>query len=214
MCLSVMADTLDLQAERGGLSAEAVCRVRALRNKIDAEDEIYVAAAEQLLAPVRARFRRHPQRNFRPEMLAALEKSWHLLPSTYRLACQIELSKDSLTVNDIAISAANLECTEWIDGEPSFVIAETTLIMRRGIFHVDCVVTYVVSLHAAARRLSTTSEDDLLDDLRLLARHDGTEIPEGQSFVVHTNGGLWRGRCVRMHHGGPRTLSVQTWLPE
>ena len=84
----------------------------------------------------------------------------------------------------MAISAANLECAEWDGREPSFVIASTNLIMRRGAFHADCVVTCVVSLHAAARRLqrgiSTPSDDDLLDDAALLAQHDATElIPEG-----------------------------------
>jgi hypothetical protein len=76
-----------------------------------------------------------------------------------------------------------------------------------------------VSLHAAARRLqggiSTTSDDDLLDDVALLAQHNATEmIPEGQGFVVHTAGGSWRGRCIRLPDGGRRALSVRTWLPE
>ena len=140
-------------------------------------------------------------------MLAALEKSWHALPSTYRLACHAELSKDSLTITDVAISAANLECAECDGREPSFVVASTNLIARRGTFHADCVVTCVVSLHAAARRLQrdirTTSDDDLLDEIGLLAKHDVTEIPEGQGFVVHTAGGSWRGRCRRLLHGGP-----------
>ena len=175
-----MADILEHPAERLPLSADAVGRVRALRQKIDAEDAVYVAAAERLLAAVRVRFRRHPQRNFRPEMLAALEKSWHALPSTYRLACHAELSKDSLTITDVAISAANPECAEWDGREHSFVIASTNLIIRRGTFHADCVVTCVVSLHAAARRLqcgiSTSSDDDLLDDVALLAQHNATEM--------------------------------------
>jgi hypothetical protein len=211
-------DILEHPAERLRLSAGAVGRVRALRQKIDAEDAVYVAAAERLLAPVRERFRRHPQRNFRPAMLAALEKSWHALPSTYRLACHAELSKDSLTITDVAISAANLECAQWDNREPSFVIASMNLIVRRGTFHADCVVTCVVSLHAAARRLQrdirTTSDDDLLDDIGLLAKHDATEIPEGQGFVVPTAGGSWHGRCMRLPHGGPRALSVRTWLAE
>jgi hypothetical protein len=214
-----MVDILEHPAERLRLSAEAVGRVRALRQKIDAEDAVYVAAVERLLAPVRVRFLRRPQRNFRPEMLAALEKSWHALPSTYRLACHAELSRDSLTITDVAISAANLECPQWDDREPSFVTASTNLTVRRGTFHADCVVTCVVSLHAAARRLqrdiSTTSDDDLLDDIGLLAKHDATEIPEGQDFVLHTAGGSWRGRCMRLPDGGgPRALSVRTWLPE
>jgi hypothetical protein len=214
-----LPDILGPPAERFRLSAEAVGRVRTLRQKIDAEDAVYIAAAERLLAPVRLRFRRHPQRNFRPEMLAALEKSWHPLPSTYRLACHAELSKDSLTITDVAISAANQECAQWDGREPSFVIASTNLIMRRGTFHADCVVICVVSLHAAARRLqrgiSTTSDDDLLDDIGLLAKQHATEIPEGQDFVVHTAGGSWRGRCMRLPDGGgPRALSVRTWLPE
>ena len=210
-----MTDILEHPAERFHLSAEAVGRVRALRQKIDAEDAIYVAAAERLLAPVRERFRRHPQRNFRPEMLAALEKSWHALPSTYRLSCHAELSKDSLIITDVAISAANLECAQWDDREPAFVIASTNLAVRRGTFHVDCVVTCVVSLHAAARRLepgiNTTSNDDLLDDIGLLAEHDATEmIPEGQGFSAHTAGGSWSGRCIRLPDGGHRALSVRT----
>jgi len=214
-----MADIPEHPAERIRLSAEAVGRVRALRQRIDAEDAAYVAAAERLLAPVRVRLCRHPQRNFRPEMLAALERSWHALPSTYRLACRAELSRDSLTITDVAISAANLECAEWDGREPSFVIASTNLIMRRGAFHADCVVTCVVSLHAAARRLqrgiSTPSDDDLLDDVALLAQHDATDmIPEGQDFAVHTAGGSWRGRCIRLLDEGRRALSVRTWLPE
>ena len=152
-------------------------------------------------------------------MLATLEKSWHALPSTYRLACHAELSKDSLTITDVAISAPNLECAEWDDREPSFVIASTNLIVRRGTFHAECVVICIVSLHAAARRLqrgiSTTSDDDLLDDVAVLAQHNATEmIPEGQGFVVHTAGGSWRGRCIRLPDGGRRALSVRTWLPE
>src|SRR5215469_15544191 len=113
-----MADLFERPVERLPLSAEATRRVRALRQKIDAEDAVYVAAAERLLAPVRARFHRHPQRNFRPEMLAALEKSWHALPSTYRLACHVQLSRDSLSITDMAISAA-LECAQWDDREYS-----------------------------------------------------------------------------------------------
>jgi hypothetical protein len=213
-----MAEILEHPAERLPLSAEAVVRVRALCQKIDAEDAVYVAAAGRLLAAVRARFRRHPQRNFRPEMLAALEKSWHSLPNTYRLACHAELSRDSLTITDLAISAANPECAQWDGREPSFVIAGTNLIMRRGTFHADCVVTCVVSLHAAARRLqcgiSTSSDDDLLDDVALLAQHDVTEIPEGQDFTVPTAGGSWFGRCIRLPYGSRRALSVRTWLPE
>jgi hypothetical protein len=152
-------------------------------------------------------------------MLAALEKSWHALPSTYRLACHAELSKDSLTITDVAISAANPECAQWDGREPSFVIASTNLIMRRGTFNADCVVTCVVSLHAAACRLqwgiSASSDDDLLDDVALLAQHNATEmIPEGQDFAVHTAGGSWRGRGIRLPDGGRRTLSVRTWLPE
>jgi hypothetical protein len=214
-----MADILQHPAERLSLSAEAVGRVRALRQKIDTEDAVYVAAAERLLAPVRLRFNRYPQRNFRPEMLAALEKSWHALPSTYRLACHAELSKDSLTITDVAISAANLESAQWDGREPSLVIAGTNLIVRRGAFHVDYAVTCVVSLHAATRRLQrgagTSSDDDLLDDVGLLAQHDATEmIPEGQGFAVHTAGGSWHGRCIRLPDGGRRALSVRTWLPE
>jgi len=106
--------------------------------------------------------------------------SWHALPSTYRLACHAELSKDSLTITDVAISAANLECAQWDGREPSFVIASTNLIVRRGTFHVDYVVTCVVPLHAATRRLQrgadTSSDDDLLDDVALLAQHDTTEM--------------------------------------
>src|SRR5215469_2820438 len=124
-----MADLFEHPVERLPLSAEATRRVRALRQKIDAEDAVYVAAAERLLAAVRVRFRRHPQRNFRPEMLAALEQSWHALPNTYRLACHVELSKDSLTVTDVAISAAYPECAEWDGREPSFVIASTNLMV-------------------------------------------------------------------------------------
>jgi hypothetical protein len=80
-------------------------------------------------------------------------------------------------------------------------------------------VAGLLSLYAAARRLQrgigTTSDDDLLDDLALLAQHDATEtIPEGQGFVVHTAGGSWRGRCMRLTDGGPRALSVRTWLAE
>ena len=82
-------------------------------------------------------------------MLAALEKSWHALPSTYRLACHVELSRDSLTVTDMAISAANLECARWDGCKYSFVIASTNLIVRRGTFHADY-PTCVLSLHAAA----------------------------------------------------------------
>jgi hypothetical protein len=86
-------------------------------------------------------------------------------------------------------------------------------------FHADCVVTCVVSLHAAARRLqcgtSTSSDDDLLDDVALLAQHNVTEmIPEGQDFAVPTAGGSWFGRCIRLPDGGRRALSVRTWLPE
>jgi hypothetical protein len=214
-----MADIVQHEAERLSLPARVVGRVRTLRQKVDAEDAVYVAAAQRLLAPVRVRFNRYPQRNFRPEMLAALEKSWHALPSTYRVACHAELSKDSLTITDVAISAANLECTQWDGREPSFVVASTNLIVRRGTFHVDYVVTCVVSLHAATRRLQrgagTSSDDDLLDDVALLAQHDTTEmIPEGQGFTVHTAGGSWRGRCVRLPDGGRRALSVRTWLPE
>jgi hypothetical protein len=62
-----MADLLEHPAKRLPLSAEATRWVWALCQKIDAEDAAYVAAAERLLAPVRARFHRHPQRNFRPE---------------------------------------------------------------------------------------------------------------------------------------------------
>ena len=211
-----MADILEHPAERLPLSAGTVGRVKALCQKIDAEDVVYIAAAARLLAPVRERFFRHPQRNFRPEMLAAPEKSWHTLPSTYRLACHAELSKDSLTITDVAISAANQECAQWDGREPSFVIAST---MRRGTYHADCVVTCVVSLHAAARRLqlgiSTPSADGLLDEVALLAQHDAAEmIPEGQDFAVHTAGGSWRGRCIRLPDGGRRAPSVRSWLPE
>ena len=213
-----MADLFEHPVERLPLSAEATRRVRALRQKIDAEDAVYVEAAERLLAPVRARFHRHPKRNFRPEMLAALEKSWHALPSTYRLACHVELSRDSLTITDIAISAAKLECAQWDGREYSFLIASTNLIVRRGPFHADCVVTCVVSLHAAARRLQCgigiRSDDDLLDDIALLAQHDVTEmIPEGQAFAANTAGGSWHGCCIRLPDGGRRALSVRTWLP-
>jgi hypothetical protein len=151
-------------------------------------------------------------------MLAALEQSWHALPNTYRLACHVELSKDSLTVTDVAISAAYPECAEWDGREPSFVIASTNLMVRRGTFRTDCVVTCVVSLYAAARRLqcdiSTPSDDDLLDDVALLAQPNAPEmIPEGQGFAVRTAGGSWCGRCIRLPDGG-RALSVRTWLPE
>jgi hypothetical protein len=67
----------------------------------------------------------------------------------------------------------------------------------------------------AAAGISTPSDDNLLDDVALLAQHDATDmIPEGQDFAVHTAGGSWRGRFIRLPDEGRRALSVRTWLPE
>ena len=110
-------------------------------------------------------------------------------------------------------------CAQWDGREYSFVIASTNLIVRRGTFHADYMVTCVVSLHAAARRLlcsiGTVSDDELLDDIALLAQHDATEmIPEGEAFAVSTASGSWHGSCIRMPDGGRHALSVRTWLPD
>ena len=149
--------------------------------------------------------------DLRPDIEAALEAA--VIPR------DIAVARIARCVTDVAISAANPDCAQWDGREPSFVIASTYLIMRRGTFHTDCGVTCVVSLHAAARRLqrgiSTPSDDDLLDDVALLAQHDATDmIPVGQDFAVHTAGGSWRGRCIRLPDGGRRALSVLRCLSD
>jgi hypothetical protein len=198
------------------ISAEAAGRVRALRQKVDAEDAQYTAVARILMAPFQQRLARHPYRNFRPQALADLEKAWHHdLPSTYRLSCRSTLTRDSLEIYDTGICASKLEQDDWTDQELSLVIAHGHLEVRRGTVAFTCTIPAIFSLHALARYImrsvSTTTDDDLLDDVALLAGHDADEVSTDEGFAIHTRAGTWRGRCVRLD-SGQRVLSIRTWI--
>jgi hypothetical protein len=197
------------------VSREAIGRVRDLRRRIGAEDQAFVTAAARLTLSVRQRLKRHPTRNFRPETLAAIERSWHRdLPADYRISCRSELARDSLTITDTAVCAAVLEENSWGQDEPSLVISTGVLDLHRGHANFTSTITAVFSLHGLARRLQrsrATTDQELLDDVALLAGHSADEVAEDAGFAIHTAGGTWRGRCVMLQQRG-RVLAVRTWL--
>jgi hypothetical protein len=197
---------------------EYVGRVRALRSVIAREDERYVATSRRLLRPVLDRLHRFgPRRNFRPQMLADLEAAWHRdLASPYRLGCESQLSKEALRIDEVAISSAHLDNREWDREERSLVIAHGVLIVQRGRVTFDCRLATIFSAHSLCRRLqrgrSGMSDDELLDDVQVMAGHEASEIGENEGFLVHTRDGRWAGRCIQLERG--RALSVRTWLQE
>jgi hypothetical protein len=198
------------------LDRAALGRCRDLRRRVDLADAVYVARAKALLEPIQARLRRCPGRNFRPEMLAQLERDWHhKLGSDYRLGCESKLAKESLSISDVAISAAALSDPAWNTDEPSLVIVHGMLDIARGRVTFTSFVSVLFSLHCCARwcqRHGATSDAELLDDIALAAAYDATAIPVGEGCAIHTAHGSWRGRCIQLP-AGSRAIALRTWLP-
>ena len=120
-------------------------------------------------------------------MLAALDQAWHCdLPSTYRIGCRSTLTRDSLEVEDVVICAAKLEDDAWDGLEASLVVCHGTLSVKRGSISFRFMPTAIFSMHALARRLqrgASTSDDELLGDVTLLAKHSAGEVADGEGFV-------------------------------
>ena len=58
------------------------------------------------------------------------------------------------------------------------------------------------------------TDDQLLDDMALLVKHDASEVGIDESFSIRTvNDGRWLGRGIRQRGGG-RALNVRTRLAE
>jgi hypothetical protein len=203
---------------------EYVGRARALRQRIEAEDDEYAATIGKLIAPIAARRRKFPVRNLRPGMLPAFVQGWRYMDARdYRtdLAARLERTRASITERRVVAGAARSGAWGEDDFEIGVGIDEVTVTVDGNRLDLSSRTLVLFSLHALARRYQRGRDNDdaaILHDLDLAARADPDGLDAGGGFKIATDaeGGGWRGRLVWLHDqnsADPRlTVLVRTWI--
>jgi hypothetical protein len=204
------------------VSAEFMGRARQLRREVEVEERAHDATVEQLMAPVMARFKRHPNRPLRQLMLNETITRWMAMePSDYRLSINARLDKGSANLREVRLDAGRMRRLDWEGAEEDLGASEIILTVEgnRARIRGRCLVAF--SLHGIARRLqrgADGSTEALLHDLHLATEavsRGPLKIGAGYRITTDEDGGGWRGRVLSVTRAnGLRApvLSIRTWI--
>jgi hypothetical protein len=225
--VAVGVAVLDRRAVEPDLHAPAVGtefmgRARQLRQEIEAEDRAHDAIVDRLMAPIRARFKRHPNRPLRQLMLNETIARWMAMePSDYRLSINARLDKGSAHLREVRLDTGRMKHPDWENAEEGLGASEITLTVESNRARIRGRSLVAFSLHSIARRLERGADDSieaLLHDL-YLATEAVSRCPlrVGADYRITTgeDGRGWRGRVLSVTAAnGLRTqvLSIRTWL--
>lgn len=201
-------------------------RARDIRRQITAEDLVYDATVDALMAPVGDRLRRFPKRSLRPEMLAGLIQSWRFMDCRdwlLDLSARLDKARASLTEHRLVAGVMRRAGDpNWTGIEDDLAAVHVQLDVDRNRVHLEsrCVATF--SLHAIARRLERHPDGSLaalMFDINLAVVAASGELVPGAGYKLptHEDGGGWRGRVIRQTGPDGETrpvLAVRTWIDD
>jgi hypothetical protein len=205
--------------------AEAVGKARDLRRRVGELDTRYLARVEETLAPLRARYERHPGRVPRETMLVDIARTWrNTLPARFRLAFTFEepckAHHGRITERRLGTATLRvLDDPEWEGLEPQVSINEIAVTAVRGRVVKEARVLCGFSFHALARRYQrgpSALDDVVIADMALVAN---VAVPDKGSVLIRTDtdGGGWRGVVIAnvdpITKTETRMVAVRTWLP-
>lgn len=195
---------------------EFVGKARDFRRRVAAENTRYLTASRQLVQPIEARLRRHPDRGLRHETLAQLAREWRQnMPQEFSLSLDIAWQRAGVTISETRIAAADYRDDTWQDGhnEPQVCLGRVSAILNRREARVVFRVPAIVSLFALTQWLRWNQPDDdaaLIGDLAQLAGFDADAVPADSQVSVKG----WRGRCVVCEvrdRVAERVAVIRTW---
>lgn len=199
---------------------------RDLRRRVGVEDVLYDQTVAELIAPLKERLRRYPNRSLRPEMLATLVQSWRFMaPRDWRLDLDAKLDKHRLALVEHRLVAGRMRPLDdpgWIGFEHDVAVIRIELRVNRSTAQLASRCVAAFSLHAVARRLQRGLDGDIaavLHDMQLVAQAARGALVVGAGYRVRTDdhGGGWRGRVIRQSGAGTDgteqpVLAIRTWL--
>jgi hypothetical protein len=197
---------------------EFVGKARDLRRALEADDAVAYRVVGALTVPFTAIGRGTIPR---PQLLARTANAWRdKIPTTGRLALEVELKKTSLLIRELRLLAADGRFDDWVEGktEPGFSLAAYSLEVAPPRFRFDPVVLAGISLHAMARwfqrSFSCTRESLLADMLPLAVVANDERLANPGEFQVPAGDGRWAGVVMELNDRQPpeRILAVRSFL--
>ncbi len=212
------ATATTLRGWRFRVPSEFIGRARVFCESVSDDEAAVATVADRILAPLKARFRRHATP--RKTLCQDVARQWREeLPQFGRLGLSVQMY-DGLRIVDLRMAPCKLKYPGWDCHEPSVSLTLLTVLFVKGKLSIDRQVVATVGLHGLARWYERRrgTDDELYNDLRplFMARQfvlDTSKPKNGFNFGDAAGEGRWLGNVVSVNDDGKSVpiLSVRTF---
>jgi hypothetical protein len=214
MTTAALAERPTAPSPGARIPLEFIGQARALRQRIDRENERYEKAAERLIKPFRPADRWHPMP--RVAMLEELGQRWRGLPAVGRLRATASCNSGKLSITEMRVEPSRLKIAAWQDelGEPAVSIILRMISISPPRFSDRTRTAAIFGLHALARRHergANRTAQAVLEDMKALGLAYHTVLKAEDEFAIPApGGGRWIG-SVMVEETWP-LLCVRTYV--